>query len=44
VIAVDVDSRKIEAIEAGNSYIEDVPSEDLLALSGRFHATNRYAP
>ncbi len=43
VIAVDVDSRKIEAIEAGRSYIEDVPSEDLRALSNRIHATNRYA-
>ncbi len=29
VSAVDVDSRKIEAIEAGDSYIEDVPSERL---------------
>jgi UDP-N-acetyl-D-glucosamine dehydrogenase len=27
VIAVDVDSRKIDAIVAGDSYIEDVPSE-----------------
>jgi len=43
VIAVDVDSRKIEAIEAGNSYIEDVPSSELAALSERIHATNRYA-
>src|ERR1022692_3859021 len=43
VIAVDVDSRKIEAIEAGDSYIEDVPSSDLKALSERIHATNRYA-
>ncbi|MGA2320068.1 MAG: nucleotide sugar dehydrogenase [Solirubrobacteraceae bacterium] len=43
VIAVDVDSRKIEAIEAGDSYIEDVPSELLRALRGRIHATTRYA-
>ena len=34
VIAVDVDSRKIEAIEAGDSYIEDVPSEVLGRTEG----------
>ncbi len=28
VIAVDVDSRKVEAIQAGDSYIEDVSSAD----------------
>jgi UDP-N-acetyl-D-glucosamine dehydrogenase len=43
VIAVDVDSRKIEAIEAGDSYIEDVPSELLGKLKERIHATTRYA-
>ncbi len=43
VVAVDVDSRKIDAIAAGRSYIEDVPSQELLDLSGRIHATSRYA-
>jgi UDP-N-acetyl-D-glucosamine dehydrogenase len=43
VVAVDVDQRKIEAIDAGESYIEDVPSELLAELSGRIHATTRYA-
>jgi UDP-N-acetyl-D-glucosamine dehydrogenase len=43
VIAVDVDSRKIDAIAAGDSYIEDVPSEQLREFSGRIHATTRYA-
>jgi UDP-N-acetyl-D-glucosamine dehydrogenase len=43
VVAVDVDPRKIEAIEAGESYIEDVPSELLEQLKGRIHATTRYA-
>jgi UDP-N-acetyl-D-glucosamine dehydrogenase len=43
VIAVDVDARKIEAIEAGDSYIEDVPSELLRELNERIHATTRYA-
>ena len=43
VIAVDVDPRKIDAIEAGESYIEDVPSELLAGLAERIHATTRYA-
>jgi UDP-N-acetyl-D-glucosamine dehydrogenase len=43
VIAVDIDARKIEAIEAGESYIEDVPSELLAGLAQRIHATTRYA-
>jgi len=43
VIAVDVDPRKIDAIEAGDSYIEDVPSELLAELKDRIHATTRYA-
>jgi UDP-N-acetyl-D-glucosamine dehydrogenase len=43
VIAVDVDQRKIEAIAAGESYIEDVPSELLAEVSGRIHPTTRYA-
>jgi UDP-N-acetyl-D-glucosamine dehydrogenase len=44
VVAVDVDSRKVEAIAAGDSYIEDVSSELLREVSGRIHATTRYAP
>jgi UDP-N-acetyl-D-glucosamine dehydrogenase len=43
VVAVDVDPRKIEAIQAGESYIEDVPSELLIELRDRIHATTRYA-
>jgi UDP-N-acetyl-D-glucosamine dehydrogenase len=43
VIAVDVDSRKIEAIQAGESYIEDVSGEALAAVAERIHATTRYA-
>jgi UDP-N-acetyl-D-glucosamine dehydrogenase len=43
VIAVDVDSRKVEAIEAGESYIEDVSAEALKEVAGRIHATTRYA-
>ncbi len=43
VIAVDVDSRKVEAIGAGESYIGDVPSDVLRGVSERMHATTRYA-
>ncbi len=43
VIAVDLDERKIEAIEAGSSYIEDVSSEELREVAERIHATTRYA-
>ena len=43
VIAVDVDSRKVDAIAAGQSYIGDVPSELLGEVAGRLHATTRYA-
>jgi UDP-N-acetyl-D-glucosamine dehydrogenase len=43
VVGVDSDSRKIDAIAAGESYIEDVPSELLKEVSGRIHATTRYA-
>jgi UDP-N-acetyl-D-glucosamine dehydrogenase len=43
VVAVDVDARKIEAITAGESYIEDVTSEALAEVLGRIHATTRYA-
>lgn len=43
VIALDVDSRKVDALAAGESYIEDVSSEALRAVAGRIHATTRYA-
>lgn len=43
VIALDVDPLKVEAVHAGESYIEDVSSTDLAAVSDRIHATSRYA-
>jgi UDP-N-acetyl-D-glucosamine dehydrogenase len=43
VIAVDSDARKVAAIEAGESYVEDVSSELLSAVAERVHATSRYA-
>jgi UDP-N-acetyl-D-glucosamine dehydrogenase len=43
VVALDVDSRKIESISAGRSYIEDIPSERLQAVGERIAPTTRYA-
>ncbi|HYM56050.1 MAG TPA: nucleotide sugar dehydrogenase [Solirubrobacteraceae bacterium] len=43
VVAVDVDARKIEAIGAGESYIEDVSSEELKGVAESIHASTRYA-
>jgi UDP-N-acetyl-D-glucosamine dehydrogenase len=44
VVAVDVDPRKIAAIRAGDSYIEDIPSERLQAVLGMIEATSHYQP
>ncbi len=43
VIAVDIDPRKIEAIDSGESYIEDVPSERLRGVAERIHASTHYS-
>jgi UDP-N-acetyl-D-glucosamine dehydrogenase len=43
VIGVDVDPRKIAAIRAGRSYIEDIPSERLAALIDRIEVDTHYA-
>jgi UDP-N-acetyl-D-glucosamine dehydrogenase len=43
VIGVDADSRKVQAITAGDSYVEDVLPETLKSLSESIHATTRYA-
>ena len=41
VVGVDMDARKIEALSRGESYIEDIPSERLQAVSDRIEATTR---
>lgn len=45
VVGVDVDPRKIDALNAGESYIGDVPGADVAALvaAGRLRATADYA-
>ena len=43
VIGVDVDPRKIGALKAGESYIEDVPGARLAAVAERLVPTRRFA-
>jgi UDP-N-acetyl-D-glucosamine dehydrogenase len=44
VVAVDIDEAKVAAIEAGQSYIEDIPSERLRASLDAIEASTHYAP
>jgi UDP-N-acetyl-D-glucosamine dehydrogenase len=44
VVAVDVDPRKVAAIQAGESYVEDIPSEALQAVLPKIQATSHYQP
>jgi UDP-N-acetyl-D-glucosamine dehydrogenase len=44
VIGVDVDPRKVAAVLAAESYVEDIASERLAAVSERIEATTHYAP
>jgi UDP-N-acetyl-D-glucosamine dehydrogenase len=43
VIGIDVDPRKVGAVQRRESYIEDVPSETLEAVSDRLFASMRFA-
>jgi UDP-N-acetyl-D-glucosamine dehydrogenase len=43
VVGLDADRRKIEALAAGRSYIEDIPDASLATLEGRLGATADYA-
>ena len=43
VVAVDVDARKVAALRAGESYIEDVADAALAAAGARIEATTRFA-
>jgi UDP-N-acetyl-D-glucosamine dehydrogenase len=44
VVGIDLDPRKVGALQAGTSYIQDVPSEDVRALTaaGRLSATTSF--
>jgi UDP-N-acetyl-D-glucosamine dehydrogenase len=43
VVGLDVDAQKVAAVAAGESYIEDIPSQRLQAVLGSVRATRRYA-
>ena len=43
VVALDVDPLKVSAVAAGESYIEDIPSERLRTVLPKIRATYRYA-
>ena len=45
VTGVDIDPSKVDALNQGRSYVQDVPSQVLRPLveSGRFHATQAFA-
>ncbi|MGH2879542.1 MAG: nucleotide sugar dehydrogenase [Solirubrobacteraceae bacterium] len=42
VVAVDLDARKVQALQNGESYIEDVPGDRLRAVADRISASTRY--
>ena len=44
VVAVDTDPRKVAAIAAGDSYVEDISSERLRAVLEMVEVTSHYAP
>ena len=41
VVAVDVDARKVQALQAGRSYIEDISSERVAAVRDRIEASTQ---
>jgi UDP-N-acetyl-D-glucosamine dehydrogenase len=43
VVGLDTDARKIEALNAGRSYIEDIPAASLEPLGDRLRATSSYS-
>jgi UDP-N-acetyl-D-glucosamine dehydrogenase len=44
VVAVDIDGAKVAAINAGESYVEDISSERLRAALPRIEASTHFAP
>jgi UDP-N-acetyl-D-glucosamine dehydrogenase len=44
VIAVDIDHRRVKALMAGESYVEDIPDERLRAVLPRLSATTSFGP
>src|ERR1035438_5143799 len=44
VVAVDIDEGRVAAIKAGESYIEDIPSEQLRAVLPSLEPSTHFAP
>jgi len=42
VVGLDADSRKLESLARGESYVEDIPDSSLAQLGDRLHPTNRH--
>src|SRR5688500_8577468 len=42
VVGLDADPKKVDALRAGESYIEDVPAESLAKVAQRLAATTHY--
>ena len=43
VVGIDADATKVEALNAGRSYVEDIPDAVLAPLAGRIRASGEYA-
>jgi UDP-N-acetyl-D-glucosamine dehydrogenase len=43
VVGLDTSTQRVEAMNSGDSYVEDITSERLKAVSDRLHGTTRYA-
>jgi UDP-N-acetyl-D-glucosamine dehydrogenase len=43
IVGVDTDQRRLQALDRGESFVEDVSSEQLAATRDRMRATSRYA-
>src|SRR3954447_23216025 len=43
VVGIDIDAERVADVNAGRSYLADVPAERYAAAEGRFSATTDYA-
>ena len=44
VVGVEVDPARVAALDRGESYVEDIPSERLQTVKDKLHATTRSVP
>ena len=43
IVGVDIDARKVEGLNRGESHIEDIDSERLRAVASRLEVTTRFS-